>query len=126
MNQNKNNKSRIIIDTDPGHDDALAILLLEKSGSVSVEAVTTVAGNSSIQNTTNNARYILDLVGSNTPLYSGAPKPLRQKLITAVVHGAGGMAGVSITKSVKLTGDAPEQIASLIHRYPNKITVLLL
>ena len=55
-------KQKIIIDTDPGHDDALAIMLLEKSEQFDIKAITTVAGNSSIQNTTNNARYVLDLL----------------------------------------------------------------
>ena len=60
-------KRQIIIDTDPGHDDALAILLLEKSGLFDIKATTTVAGNSTVQDTTNNARYVLDLIKSQTP-----------------------------------------------------------
>ena len=60
-------KRKIIIDTDPGHDDALAIVLLEKSNLFDIQCITTVAGNSSIQNVTNNTRYILDLIKSKIP-----------------------------------------------------------
>lgn len=114
----------IIIDTDPGHDDALAIMLLEKSGIFDIKAITTVAGNSTIQNTTNNARYILDLIKSDTPIYSGAERPLKRDLIKAVVHGEGGLAGAEIKKQEKLTGNASEKIIEIVHANPNKISIL--
>lgn len=117
-------KQKIIIDTDPGHDDALAIMLLEKSGFFDIKAITTVAGNSTVQNTTNNARYILDLIESETPIYSGAEKPLRRDLVKAVVHGEGGLAGAEITKQEKLTGNAAEKMIEIIRANPNKISIL--
>lgn len=119
-------KRHIIIDTDPGHDDALAILLLEKSGFFDIKAITTVAGNSTIQDTTNNARYILDLIQSNTPLYSGAKKPLKKDLIKAEVHGLGGLAGAVIAKQEKLTGNASKKITEIIRSNPNKISIIAL
>ena len=119
-------KRMIIIDTDPGHDDALAILLLEKSGLFDIQAITTVAGNSTIQNTTSNARYILDLIHSNTPLYSGSAKPLQRKLVQAQVHGYGGLAGAVITKKEPLSGNAPEIIIELFKKYPHLITIVTL
>ena len=64
-------KPIVIIDTDPGHDDALAILLALKSTGLYINALTTVAGNSTIQNVTNNARFVLDLLDSKIPIYSG-------------------------------------------------------
>ena len=83
---------KVIIDTDPGHDDAMALMLLLKSKQVDVVAVTTVAGNSTIENTTRNAAYILDLLDRNDiPLYSGAAKPLKRKLVQAVVHPEAGL-----------------------------------
>lgn len=121
--KNKEERS-IIIDTDPGHDDALAIMLLEKSGFFDVKAITTVAGNSEVQNTTNNARYVLDLIKSNTPIYSGAKKPLKRDLIKAVVHGEGGLAGAGIVKQEKLTGTASEKIIETVRANPNKISIL--
>jgi inosine-uridine nucleoside N-ribohydrolase len=121
---NSEDKKQIIIDADPGHDDALAILLLEKSGLFDIKAITTVAGNSTIQNTTNNARYVLDLIKSNTPIYSGAEKPIKRELIKAVVHGEGGLAGAEIVKQEKLTGNASEKIIEIVRNNPNKISIL--
>lgn len=114
----------IIIDTDPGHDDALAILLLEKSGCFNIKAITTVAGNGSVQDTTNNARYILDLIGSRTLLCSGADKPLKRELIKAVVHGENGMAGAAIAKQEKLAGNAAQKIIEIVKNNPGQITIL--
>jgi inosine-uridine nucleoside N-ribohydrolase len=117
-------KQKVIVDTDPGHDDALAILLLEKSGLFDIQAITTVAGNSTIGNTTNNARYILDLIKSKTPLYSGAKKPLKRELIQANVHGASGLAGATIKKEESLSGDAAEKIIEIVRGNPHEISIV--
>jgi len=119
-------KLKIIVDTDPGHDDALAIMLIEKSGLFDVLAITTVAGNSTIQNTTNNARHILDLIGSTTPLYSGATVPLKRELIQADVHGPSGLAGAIITKQEPLTGDAADRIIEIVRNNPKQVSILTL
>lgn len=119
-------KRKIIIDTDPGHDDALAILLLERSGLFDIRAITTVAGNSSIEDTTNNARYVLDLIKSETPLYSGAEKPLKRELIMAEVHGKGGLAGSVITKRERLTKNASQKIIELVQENPGEISIVSL
>ncbi len=120
------NKEKIIIDTDPGQDDALAIMILEKSELFDIRAITTVAGNSSIENVTNNARYILDLIGSSTPLFSGASSPLKRELIQANVHGEGGLGGVDIKKKEPLSGDAVERIIETVKQNPREVTVLAL
>lgn len=119
-------KRKIIIDTDPGHDDALAIMLLEKSGLFDILAITTVAGNSTIQNTTNNARYVLDLLNSTIPLYSGAATPLKIKLVQANVHGPSGLAGATITKQERLTGDAVDRIIEIVKNNPKQVSILTL
>lgn len=119
-------KRKIIIDTDPGHDDALAIMLIEKSRLFDIQAITTVAGNSTIQNTTNNARYILDLIGSTAPLYSGASAPLKRELIQANVHGSGGLAGATITKQERLTGDAVDRIIEIVKNNSDQVSILAL
>lgn len=119
-------KPKIIIDTDPGHDDALAIMLMEKSQLFDILAITTVAGNSIIQNTTNNARYILDLIGSTTPLYSGASTPLKRGLIQAVVHGKTGLAGAEVAKEERLTGNASSKIVEIVRKNPGEVSILTL
>ncbi len=123
---NTHTKTPIIIDTDPGHDDALALMLLEKSDLFDIKAITTVAGNSTIQNVTNNARYILDLLGSSVPLHSGASKPLTRELVQAVVHGDGGLEGVHIQHEEVLTQDAVEAIAKIVHAHPHEVTLVVL
>lgn len=117
-------KSKIIIDTDPGHDDALALLFLEKSGLFDIKAITTVAGNSTIQNTTNNARYVLDLINADTPIYLGAGKPLKGGLIRADVHGDSGLAGAEIIKKEKLTNNAVQKIIKIVRANPGEVSIL--
>ncbi|KKQ92903.1 MAG: Inosine-uridine nucleoside N-ribohydrolase [candidate division CPR2 bacterium GW2011_GWC1_39_9] len=117
-------KEKIIIDTDPGVDDALALIMLEKTDLFDIRAVTTVAGNSTIQNVTNNAAYILELAESKAPLFSDAAKPLKKKLFTAKSHGKKGLDGIKNIKHVPLTGDAPERIVEIIKKYPNQITIV--
>ncbi|HEX9675910.1 MAG TPA: nucleoside hydrolase [Anaerolineales bacterium] len=67
---------RLVIDTDPGVDDAHAIMLAAAHPEVRIEAVTTVAGNVNLERTTDNACKILDLLGLETPVYRGSPRPL--------------------------------------------------
>jgi len=118
---------KIIIDTDPGHDDALAIMLAAKSEAFDILAITTTMGNSSIENTTRNARYILNLLErEDIPVYSGCDKPLKRELIRAVVHGESGLDGIDPTNDASLTGDAVERIVELIEKNSGEITLVTL
>ncbi len=119
-------KRRIIIDTDPGYDDALAIMLIEKSRLFDLLAITTVAGNSTIQSTTHNARYVLDLLGSAAPLYSGAAAPLKRELIPANVDGLSRLARETLTKQERLTGDAADRMIEIIRNHPREVSILAL
>lgn len=85
----------IIIDTDPGQDDAVAILLALASPELDVLGITTVAGNVPLSLTTKNALKVCELAGrSDTKVYQGAAKPLLRPLETAeYVHGASGLDG---------------------------------
>lgn len=114
----------VIIDTDPGHDDALAIMLLIRSKAVDVEAITTVAGNVEIQKTTNNARFILDLINSDIPIYSGSQKPLKKEPVFANVHGISGLAGANVQKNEPLNGLAVDKIIEIVKQNPNKVTIV--
>lgn len=124
--QQKETKRKIIIDTDPGHDDALAIILLEKAKLFDICAISTVAGNSTVQNTTNNARYILDLLDSHTPLFSGAASPSNRELIQANVHRENGLGGIIPKKQETLSGNASDKIIEIVKKNPNQITILAL
>jgi pyrimidine-specific ribonucleoside hydrolase len=85
----------IVIDCDPGHDDAIAILLALASPEVELRGVTTVAGNQTLDKTTRNALKVLELGGrADIPVAAGADRPLRRELRTAAnVHGESGLDG---------------------------------
>ncbi|MFM5647693.1 pyrimidine-specific ribonucleoside hydrolase RihA [Aeromonas veronii] len=85
----------VILDCDPGHDDAIALILALASPELDVLAVTTSAGNQTPDKTLNNALRILTLLGrDDIPVAAGAPKPLARELIIADnVHGESGLDG---------------------------------
>ena len=89
---------KIIIDTDPGQDDAGAIMLAVASPELEVLGLTAVAGNVPLELTARNARLILDICGrGDIPVHAGADAPLKRKLVTAEeVHGKSGIDGVEI------------------------------
>lgn len=86
---------KIIIDTDPGQDDAVAILLALASPELDIVGITAVAGNVPLALTEKNALKICELAGKpETPVYSGAIRPLMRPLVTAEhVHGKTGLDG---------------------------------
>ena len=86
---------RILLDCDPGHDDAIAILLALASPEVELLGVTTVAGNQTLQKTTDNAIRVLELAGrGDVPVAVGSPRPLvREPFVAAYVHGETGLDG---------------------------------
>jgi pyrimidine-specific ribonucleoside hydrolase len=86
-------KRKVIVDCDPGHDDAFAIMLAAKH--LDVLGITTIGGNSSLENATKNALKILEVIGrQDIPVYPGHPRPLVAELVTAPqFHGASGMDG---------------------------------
>ncbi len=88
---------KIIIDTDPGQDDAVAILLALASPELEVISLTAVAGNVPLPLTQWNARQIVELSGKSTPVYAGCDAPLKRKLVTAEhVHGKTGLDGIPL------------------------------
>ena len=96
------NPRPIIIDTDPGQDDAVAILLALASPELQVEAITTVAGNVPLPLTSRNALKMVELAcRSDVPVYAGCDRPLRGPLITAeYVHGSSGLDGADLPDPV--------------------------
>jgi pyrimidine-specific ribonucleoside hydrolase len=88
----------IILDCDPGHDDAIALLLALASPEVEVLGVTTVHGNQTLAKTTANALRVLDLVRrTDIPVAAGADRPLERELVVAShVHGDSGLDGPTL------------------------------
>ena len=89
---------KIIIDTDPGQDDAVAILLALASPEIEVLGLTCVAGNVPLALTAKNARIICELAGRpDLPVYAGCDRPLKRDLVTAEhVHGKTGLDGIAL------------------------------
>ncbi|MBE3561976.1 MAG: nucleoside hydrolase [Ktedonobacteraceae bacterium] len=91
-------KHKIILDCDPGHDDAIALLLAAHHPAIELLAVTTVAGNQSIEKTTRNALKVCTLAGiHNVPVARGMERPLlRPPRHAAYIHGESGLDGPQI------------------------------
>lgn len=119
---------RVIIDTDPGVDDAMAILLALNSPELKVEALTVVPGNVDSRRGLENALKIASLAGRcDIPVAGGAHHPLNQKLITAQYwHGKNGLADVELPSS-NCKADSrfgPDLIIETIHKYPHEVTLI--
>ena len=119
---------RIIIDTDPGIDDALAIFLALRSPELKVEAITPVAGNVPLDMTLPNALRLLEIAKRrDIPVAAGASHPLVRRLATAGhVHGVNGLAGVEFPEPrIKPVHDtAPELIRRIVRESPHEITIV--
>ena len=85
----------LILDCDPGHDDAIALLLALASPEAKLVGVTTVAGNQTLEKTTANALRLLEFAGrADVPVAAGAERPLvRERNVAANVHGESGLDG---------------------------------
>ena len=116
---------RVIIDTDPGVDDALALMLAINSSELDILAITTVMGNSSIENTTRNAKWVLDKLGNNKiPIYSGSDISLNGKFSKSFVMGESGLGGVILQKRTVLSNNAVEKILEIIQQNPGEVSLV--
>jgi inosine-uridine nucleoside N-ribohydrolase len=90
--------TRVVLDCDPGHDDAIALLLALASPELELVGVTTVHGNQTLEKTTDNALRVLALAGrEDVPVAMGADRPLERELhVAAHVHGESGLDGPTL------------------------------
>ncbi len=88
-------RQKIILDCDPGHDDAIAILLAARSPALDLRAITVVAGNQTLDKTLNNALRVCEFAGiRDVPIAAGMSRPLvREQIIAGNIHGASGLDG---------------------------------
>ncbi len=99
---------KIILDCDPGHDDAVAIMLAGLHEDIELLGITTVSGNSYLENTTRNALIISEMSGIDVEVYPGASKPiLREQIVAHDIHGYSGLEGADLPN--------PKKAASNIH-----------
>jgi purine nucleosidase len=118
-----------LIDTDTASDDAVALLMALRHPDVSVEAITVVAGNVPLDLALQNALYTRDLVGSNVPVYAGAPLPRSgPQQLAHHVHGADGMGdiGLELHGRDATPGDAAEVLVEAIRARPGELMLVTL
>jgi inosine-uridine nucleoside N-ribohydrolase len=119
---------RIILDTDPGVDDAMAIFLALRSPELKVEGITPVSGNVPLEMTLPNALRLVEIAGrTDVPVAAGASVPLVRRLITAkYVHGNNGLGGVDFPapKLKPVAETASELISRLVRANPGQITIV--
>ncbi|MCY1153077.1 MAG: nucleoside hydrolase [Sphaerochaetaceae bacterium] len=90
-------KIPIIMDCDPGHDDAIALIMANAADNLNLIGVTTTAGNQTIEKTTNNALRVLSFLGKTIPVSMGSTKPMVRVLeIAPNVHGSTGLDGPAL------------------------------
>ncbi|HKD48224.1 MAG TPA: nucleoside hydrolase [Rhizomicrobium sp.] len=121
---------RVIIDTDPGVDDAFALLLAMRSPELHIEGITPVAGNVPLDLTLPNALRMVDIAGrSDIPVAAGARGPLERRLVTATyAHGENGLGGAVFPapKSKPIAEPASVFIQRIVNKYPGEVTLLTL
>ena len=119
---------RILLDCDPGHDDAIALLLALASPEVELVGVTTVHGNQTLEKTTTNALKLLEFVSrTDVPVAVGADRPIRHEAFVAeYVHGASGMDGPTLPQPTTqpVAQHAIDFIAETIHASDEPITLV--
>ena len=119
---------RVIIDTDPGVDDALALLLAMRSPELKIEAITAVAGNVPLELSLPNALRMVEIAGrTDVPVAVGAKTPLLRRLVTAAyAHGENGLGGAIFPepKIKPVAEPAAKFISQLVRKYPGEITLI--
>lgn len=120
-------KLPLIIDCDPGHDDALMLMLAFGSDLFDIKAVTTSAGNQTQEKTLGNTLKILTLINANVPVYRGCETPLFKDLVIAeYVHGESGLHGAALPEPTFQVQNisAVEGIAKILRESDEKITLV--
>ncbi|MBI2618910.1 MAG: nucleoside hydrolase [Ignavibacteriales bacterium] len=122
----------VLIDTDTGVDDALALILALRSPELSVKAITTVAGNAGVQRCTRNVQKVLEVLHEHNtvPVVQGASKPLKRTLVTAPeVHGFEGLGNfipVLLHYHTRVRANAVEVILGHCRKYPKRLNIIAL
>lgn len=120
---------KLILDTDPGIDDAFAMAMLAGLPSLELLAATTVFGNADVETTTRNAAYLCRQLGLDVPLYRGASSPLQRPRGPGAphVHGDNGLGNVvlpSMPVPPARSLDAAEAIVERVRTQPRRVTLL--
>jgi inosine-uridine nucleoside N-ribohydrolase len=120
---------KVIFDTDPGIDDAMALLFLKKAADVEIAGITTSFGNGAIETTTHNALFLAELFGIDAPVAKGAAMGLTGEPDepAAHVHGEDALGDLSRPfEPTKVAHDLPADafIVEMAHRHPHQISIV--
>lgn len=118
---------KVILDCDPGVDDALAIFLAVRSPAFELLGLTTVNGNVGIDLTTENALKVLEQANASVPVYRGMKQPLKKPLYSSSdIHGANGLGGVSLpdSKQKEQPQSGPDYLIEMGRKYKGEITLI--
>ena len=119
---------KILLDCDPGHDDAIALLLALASPELELLGVTTVAGNQTLDKTTANAIRVLEFVGrGDVPVAAGADRPLvRPQYVASYVHGETGLDGPDLpaAQAEPLDRHAVDFLADQVRAHDGGVTLV--
>jgi purine nucleosidase len=128
LNPTPENPRRIILDVDPGIDDALALLLATQSPELRIEAITVVSGNVIVNLGAENALKLVELAGRPDLIVAkGARYPLQRKLVTAeLIHGQNGLGGAELPAPRKKLDPrhAADVIIDIVRANPGQITLV--
>jgi len=120
-------KIPVILDGDPGHDDAIAWVMAFKEESFDIKAITTVGGNQTLKKVTNNALRIMSLCGVDIPIAMGRDVPLQRDLIVAPnYHGVSGLDGPKLPEPKRQVEDisAVELMAKVLKESKEKVVII--
>ena len=120
---------KVVLDTDPGIDDAMALLYLHVCDNLELLGITTILGNASIENCTNNALFLCEQFGITAPVYRGADRGMTGKQpedYPDFVHGLNGLADIEVTVADKSAEDqdACTFLLESSNANPGEITII--
>ncbi|KAK8713502.1 hypothetical protein V6N13_148717 [Hibiscus sabdariffa] len=125
------NRNKLIIDTDPGIDDSIAILMAFQNPELEILGLTTVFGNLHTEDATRNALLLCEIAGSpDVPVAEGSPEPLKggRPSVADFVHGSDGLGNIYLPhpKAKKSDKTASEFLVEKVSEYPGEVSVLAL
>jgi inosine-uridine nucleoside N-ribohydrolase len=122
-------KKKVVLDTDPGVDDAMALAFLMGREDIALQAITTVFGNADVETTTRNALFLAQKMSIPSPVHAGAAAPLRiaRRPSPAHIHGDDALGGLGLAadfSAAPATGAAADALIDLIRANPGEISIL--
>ncbi len=118
---------KMILDCDPGHDDALAIMLAAGDPAIDLLAITVVGGNQTVQKVTRNALAVCSIAGVDAPVAAGADRPLMRELSVAPeIHGETGLDGPELPPTTKTLDErhAVDLIIDTVLAHPGEVSLV--